>query len=315
MSGNPIVSIVILNKNELKNAVQCLDAIRDSDKDRSSIQVIIVDIRSSDNSMAILRDKLRQMASEGFLDAQIIETDIDRGVPEAFERAFKRVHPGYSFLMKLDNDLFLDRHCLTELVMTGSSDDGIGLLGGKVYLCDDIGPTNKFHFIGNNFGLFEDHGKYLGSLEEDTGQFDKMMEIGAVHGAMLMVKRSVIERIGLMDTDYFMYHDDLDWCYRGRRAGFKVVFVPSAKGWHKISLNRGTVTDRFLWQATRSTLIFARKHYGRAHFLAYYAWNLLVLQRMLVLKAARSRRLKFVKSLLRGNRDGLLDHIHSPKIS
>jgi GT2 family glycosyltransferase len=311
MAMSPIVSIIIQNKNEKDNVIECLDAIRRSDKKPQSIQIIIVDIKSTDDSVAVICRKLLEMKREGFLDPMLIETETDKGGPEAYERAFAHVCQDYAYLMKMDNDLLVDPRCLSELMKMAESDERIGFVGGKVYMYRD-GPTSQFHLIGNYFGPFIDAGKYVGALEEDEGQYDKAMELGALHGAMLLVKRSVIEKIGLMDTDYFLYHDDLDWCYRGKKAGFKVMYVPTAKGWHKVSPNRGTVTNRFMYHATRSTIIFARKHYGYAHFALYYIYNLLFLQRALLVSGLKSKRYDVFKVLAKANADALLSHLHKP---
>jgi len=311
MAMTPIVSIIIQNKNEKDNVIECLDAIRRSDKEPPSIQIIIVDIKSTDDSVAVIRKKLLDMKKEGFIDSALIETETDKGGPDAYVRAFAHVRRDYAYLMKMDNDLLVDPHCLTELVRMAESDERIGFVGGKVYMYRN-GPTNQFHLIGVYFGPFIDAGGYVGAWEEDDGQYDQAMELGALHGAMLLVKRSVIEEIGLMDTDYFLYHDDLDWCYRGKKAGFRIMYVPTAKGWHKVSPNRGTVTNRFVYHSTRSTIIFARKHYGYAHFFLYYIYNLLFLQRALLVRALKSNRYDAFKVLAKANADALLSHLHKP---
>lgn len=74
---------------------------------------------------------------------------------------------------------------------------------------------------------------HQGVDEVDRGQHDQIMETEFVSGCAMLIKKAVLARIGLLDERYFLYYEDADFCQRARQAGFKIVFVPQAKIWHK----------------------------------------------------------------------------------
>jgi GT2 family glycosyltransferase len=107
----------------------------------------------------------------------------------------------------LNNDTIVDKKFLKELIEAGESDKEIGILGpigGKINWL----YTKGIHVTKNN---------------------------DYISGVCMLVKRSVIEKIGLMPEEYFLYFEDVDWCLRARKAGYKCVLVPEAKIWHKVS--------------------------------------------------------------------------------
>ncbi|RLC78223.1 MAG: hypothetical protein DRJ03_25585 [Chloroflexi bacterium] len=99
----------------------------------------------------------------------------------------------------------------------------------------------------------------LGLNERDTGQFgDTPREMDFVTGCALLVKRDVLQRVGLLDDRFFTYYEETEWCVRARRAGFKIVHVPTAKMWHKIPLDARESSPLVHYYMTRNRLLFLR---------------------------------------------------------
>lgn len=123
----------------------------------------------------------------------------------------------------------VDADCLTRLVETGEQDAATGIVGPLVYHYDEPG------IIQSGGGLL---GRYWESInvaqdEPDHGQLPAAHTVEWISGCALMVRRAVIEQVGVMDVRFFYYWDETEWCLRARKAGWRVVHVPAAKIWHK----------------------------------------------------------------------------------
>jgi hypothetical protein len=91
-------------------------------------------------------------------------------------------------------------------------------------------------------------------------------EVDSVSGACLMVRRGVIDQIGVMDEDYIMYGDDLDWCYRMKKVGLKVYYVPEAQVIHYGGMGGSRALPyKNIWEFHRSMIVFYKKHYSKNH--------------------------------------------------
>ena len=91
----------------------------------------------------------------------------------------------------------------------------------------------------------------------------------AISGSFMMIRREVLDKVGYLDEDFFMYGEDLDWCYRIKQAGWKIYYVPDTQIIHfkgESSRNRGFRNLRSFYQ---SMLIFVRKHYPGRQFLPF----------------------------------------------
>jgi hypothetical protein len=157
------------------------------------------------------------------------------------------------YIFLLNNDIVVDPRLVSELVEVGESDPSVGMLGPKIYYHD---PGDVIWFAGAEIHLWRGVIKHLGIREKDRGQYDEMKPTDYVTGCALMVKREVVERIGLIDPVYLAYCEDVDWSYRARLAGYKLMYVPTAVLWHKIGGYWGSVTKRKIKQKLRSLGIF-----------------------------------------------------------
>jgi GT2 family glycosyltransferase len=101
---------------------------------------------------------------------------------------------------------------------------------------------------------------------------EKASEVDSLSGACLMVRQEVIENVGIMDEAYIMYGDDLDWCYRIKKAGWKIYYVPDARIVHYGGMGGSRVLPyRNIWEFHRSMVIFYKKHYAK-NYTALLNW-------------------------------------------
>ena len=101
----------------------------------------------------------------------------------------------------------------------------------------------------------------IGSGEYDRGQYDTMLEVDAVAGCALMIRREVVEKIGLLDERYFCYFEEYDWCFRAKQEGYEVVAVPNSRIRHKDAVSSGgTSSPTRIYYSVRNHLLFLDKN-------------------------------------------------------
>ncbi|MGP8011276.1 MAG: glycosyltransferase family 2 protein, partial [Halobacteriota archaeon] len=147
----------------------------------------------------------------------------------------------------------------------------------------------------------------IGEGEKDRGQYEDTKQVNYLQGSCLMVKREVTQRIGLLDSTFFAYWEETDWCVRGHRAGFKSVFVPEAKIWHKVEASSGGA--RSTYYKTRNLFWFMKKHATGKQFLCFTLYFFFVqfwISSGKIIVGTHSGDL--LRSFLKGVRDGVRNH-------
>jgi GT2 family glycosyltransferase len=168
--------------------------------------------------------------------------------------ALENFNPDY--LLLLNNDTVVDKNFLHEMVKIAEREKEIGFVGSKTYFYD---AKNVIQAAGGGYiDLKKGESHEVGFQQFDNGQFDKPYELDYVGGSCLLVKKAVIKEIGLLDKNFFMYWEDVDWCFTGREYGYKSVYAFKSKIWHKY----GTSSENYLktYYHNRNRLYFIRKH-------------------------------------------------------
>jgi hypothetical protein len=216
MKQLPPVAIIVLNWNAGYLLDRCLSALLDLNYPEFTIT--LVDNVSTDDSLQLVRER--------FSSVRIIRNDRNLGYSAGNNVALQEVNQ--PLIAILNPDVFVAPDWLISQVKVMEGDNTIGITGSKLYypgekLIQHAGGTLSFpRALTGHYGL----------LEEDHGQCNMMRDVDYVIGAACLIRRSVIDRVGLFDEGYFMYFEDVDLCYRARREGFRVVYVPDAIGIH-----------------------------------------------------------------------------------
>ena len=221
------VSVIIVNYNAGLLLVSCVQSALEQAQ-----QVIVVDNASSDSSLSEL--KIRFPAENRL---QIIRLDSNRGFAAGCNRGLKEATAPY--MLFLNPDCILGTGSLQNLVQVISTDPRIGMTGG--YLINEDGteqgggrrfiPTPWRAFV-RAFGLYRLE-KYWPQLFPDFHLHQQPLpqapvEVEAISGALMLVRREAIVDVGTWDEDYFLHCEDLDWCMRFQQKGWKILFVPDA---------------------------------------------------------------------------------------
>jgi GT2 family glycosyltransferase len=215
--GSPMVSVVIVCTNDREHLAECLGSLRSSSY--QDIEVIVADNGSTDGSVEFIR--------RTFPSVRVIELGKNLGFPGANNRGLRAARGTYLF--ELNPDTRIDPRCIEELVSVMEDDGRIGAAAAKMKIFFEPQVLNSVGIAANKIL----YGWDRGAFELDRGQYDQVSEVIAGCGGALMLRRSLVERIGEMDGRFFMYYEDLDFGIRAWLSGASIVFVPQAVVYHK----------------------------------------------------------------------------------
>jgi GT2 family glycosyltransferase len=266
------LSIIILNYNTKDLLHRCLQSVFNSITS-FELEVIVADNGSTDGSVEMVRLQ--------FPKTKIVENGGNLGFAGGNNPAMKISAGRYVLLLNSDTEVRPDtfEQCIKYL----ETHKDVGILGCKVLL-----PNGKLHEASrrrfpdpaNAFLRLFGFRKYSNYNYQNVS-IDQEMEVDSVVGAFMMVRRDVIEKIGFLDEEFFMYGEDLDYCWRVKKAGFKVVYFPGAEITHFLYGSSKMVKFRSVRWAHDAMKIFYRKHYAREHnFLFNQFVNLGISTRM-----------------------------------
>lgn len=254
----PKVSIIVLNWNGRDDTLECLESLRALDYPRR--EVVVVDNGSEDGSVSSI--------GAAFPEAKLIETGKNLGYAGGNNAGLEYVLRGDAeFVLLLNNDTKVDPKIVSELVAASRSRPDAAFFSPKIYIYSE--PT-RIWFAGGRWMEAKARFFHLGQGIEDTdGQFATVKDIDYVCGCALFARTSVIRQIGLLDERFFLVFEDVDWCYRARAAGFKLIFVPQAVLWHKASKSfGGSASPMISYFHTRNRLLWGKKHLSKRGFFS-----------------------------------------------
>jgi len=213
----PLVSVIIVNWNGLPYLKDCLISLLSSAYSR--MEIIVSDNASNDGS--------QKMIEEEFQNVKLIRNQLNLGFSGGNNVAFRSAKGSYFFL--LNSDAAIESNCISKLIGAAARDPSIAILGCKIF--NSTAGNRVLEHVG---GILFPSGYTTnrGYLETDNGQFEEERDVDYVAAAAMMVSRHLVEQIGPFDDLFSLYYEETDLGYRARRAGFKVVVVPSAVAWH-----------------------------------------------------------------------------------
>lgn len=238
------VAIIILNYRVKDLSLQCIKSVLKSDY--QNLQVIAVDNDSQDG----FEDEVRKIPNVNFL-----QTGANLGFTGGNNLGIKQaLNGGADYVFILNPDTTVEKETISKLVL-GLESNNAGIVGPKIY----FESSKNIWYAGGNFDKNNVLGSHIGVNEKDAGQYDIQQETDYVTGAAMLVKKEVFEKIGLFDDRYFLYYEDSDFCVRAKRAGFKIMYIPTAIVYHANAKSTGLGSPIQDYYITRNRMLFASK--------------------------------------------------------
>jgi hypothetical protein len=295
--NEPLVSIIITTWNRKKDTMECLKSLYS--QNYSNYEIILVDNGSEDNTPQEIRKKFQKV--------YIVENKKNLGIAGGRNSGLRFARGSY--ILFLDSDTIVDKNMIRELINVIEKGKKIGIVVPKMYFLD---TPNLIWYAGAKVNLLTSRTQNIGAYEIDQGQYDEVSETS--HGpTAFLCRKELIDKIGGHDEDYFMSYADLDFAIRTKKAGFKVLYVPSAKLWHKISAGKdknpirdllGTFPFRAYYFA-RNRIIFMKKNVKFLNFIFFLLFFEPFFISVYIIKIVLYNQWKYLKMYLKGIRDGV----------
>ncbi len=255
----PMVSIVSVNYDQPEVTCEMLASLRKVTY--PNFETLIVDNGSPSTTPYCIKEK--------YPEANLIISEENLGFAGGNNIALKQVKGDYVLL--LNNDTEVKPDFLDSLVKLMESDKSIGIASAKIkYYYED----NIIQYAGTSpINPITSRGRHYGNKEKDIGQFDKAIETYYPHGACMMIRKSVLDKLGLLYDGYFLYYEEYDFAERVRQAGYKIYFQPNSEILHKESISTGKNSPLKTYYMNRNRLLFLRRNVKGITFwlaMSYY---------------------------------------------
>lgn len=295
MKKMPLVFVITLNWNRKYDTEECVDSLLQMTY--PNFEVVVVDNGSEDGSVEYLKEKFGDKI-------HIVANEKNLGYSEGFNSGINYgMERGAHYFLIVNNDTKIDKEALTELVRVAETDPKIGFVSGKVYFYD---RPEVIQTVGKRSHPITLVGPHVGAGEVDKGQYDEIKEYEFIDDVFLLVRREVVEKIGGYDKIFFLYWEETDWCARLRKAGYKILYTPHAKIWHKGSLSSGGGMNPLntFW-ITRNRYIFIKRHGNLKQWRYFLLWNYFYnIPRTLAVRVLKGK-FSLAFSFIKGNLAGL----------
>ena len=261
----PDISILIVSFNTCAVMRECMESIVTA-RANLSLEVIVIDNNSRDDSV--------EMVEREFPWAKIIRSDTNLGFGNANNKALEAATGRYIVL--LNSDAFLQPDSLTLSIAKMEANPGVGLAGGRLVGRDGaLQPSARLFpnllrqlIVMSGLASRYPRSRFFG--QTDRTWADPMVEAAVdwVPGAYSIIRRDVLDIMPLFDSEFFLYYEEVDLCYRIRKAGYQVMYWPEIVVTHiggessrqvKTLEMSSSGAQLVLWRM-RSTLLFYRKH-------------------------------------------------------
>lgn len=260
------LSIIIVNFRTYDHTKKTIESVINQDHP-FLYKIYVVDNASQDGSLEKLKERFRKDAQNGLIE--FISQEKNRGFATANNSALRKIKSKYVLLLNSDTQIIDD--CLERCLNYLEDHTDVGALGCKVLLEDGSldkacrrsfpSPLISFYRMLGLSLLFPKNKHFnrynLGFLNPDD-----TYPIDALTGAFMMLRSQVIKKAGYMDEKFFMYGEDIDWCYRIKNKGWKIVYHGAAEIIHyKGASSSQKQNNKQLYEFYRAMYIFYKKHY------------------------------------------------------
>lgn len=257
------LSIIIVNYNTYELTKQTIEAVI-SQEVSFNYEIILVDNASTDGSIQKLQEDFEEIITKEKL--RVFRNGENLGFAKANNQGMRAAKGLYILL--LNSDTVVGSRCLEKCMLQIESDNTIGALGCKVVLpdgkldhaCKRGYPTptaSLYYFLGLDKKDPIKYGQYdaLHLGEDEVGEVDALM------GAFMLMPKAVLDEVGLLDEDFFMYGEDIDLCFRIKEAGYRILYYPEAYITHYKGGSSKKRKTKVIYDFHNAMWIFYKKHY------------------------------------------------------
>ncbi len=282
-----MVSIITVNFNHSHVTDDLLDSIIQYNN-YSNIEIIVVDNGSTIDPVPNWKIKYPEFI--------FIRSEQNLGFAGGNNLGIKASSGDFLFLV--NNDTVFTPSLIEQLMSTLLKHPNVGMVSPKILYFDQPEILQYAGYTDMNF--YTARNACIGQYETDHGQFDHLEgKTGFAHGAAMMLKRSVIEKAGLMFEGFFLYYEELDWCESIKRAGFEIWVNMKASIYHKESVSVGRKTALKEYFMNRNRILFIRRNASWFKKIIFYVYFICFVVLRNCIEYIKNGNRSFIKQLFR----------------
>jgi GT2 family glycosyltransferase len=309
----PQVCVVLLNYEGSGDTIACLDSLRKASY--KNFRIVVVDNASTDHSVASLNEYFYKNSPSNFSCHETIDNAMrSESLPLKYTLIQSQVNGGYGagnnigikyalkgndtdYILIINNDTIVEHDFIEPMVQLCEDDKTIGIASGKIYYHD---RPDVIWFNGGRYHPCTAKVEHVNFGEKDTGQ--KTLEKNTfITGCLWLIPRKTIQSVGLINEDYFMYIEDLEYCRRVLSKGFSLQVSELSKIYHKVgSSTGGRFSDFSVYWRVRNMNLFIREHVSS---FFYRAFSLLMFNVKMFVNICLEGDFYLIKAQIRAIRD------------
>jgi GT2 family glycosyltransferase len=295
----PLVSIVTLTWNQTKITCEFLESTRNFTY--KNYEILVCDMGSE-------TDPTEYINSQNYPNTKVLRSEKNLGFTGGNNWGIRQARGEYIFIV--NNDTEVTPNLLEALLEPFYEDATIGVTCPKIrfYHHPEIIQYAGF----NPINVYTGRTTSVGNKEVDKGQYDTSGYTYGAHGCAMMVKREVIDKVGMFPEKFFIYYEEWDWSSRIIKAGYKIYYQAKGLIYHKESITMGKQSAIKVYYHTRNRILYMRRNTSMLQFLAFITFFILFTAPKATLKFAFKRQFQHLKSFVKGTMWNLTTSKYSP---
>jgi GT2 family glycosyltransferase len=255
-AAEPLISIITLNYNQ---AGVTVDFLASSKKlQYTNYEILVCDMGSAEDPTLIIQPQL-------YHNTKLLLAGNNLGFAGGNNWAMRQAKGEFIFIV--NNDTELTPHILTSLLAPFYANNNIGVTSAKIKFFD---APDIIQYAGfEPMHRFTARTAEIGNKQKDDGRFDVSGFTNGAHGCAMMVKREVIEKVGMFPEKFFLYYEEWDWSARILKAGYKIWYAADAVIYHKESMSVGKKNPMKVYYHTRNRILFMRRNASALNFFVF----------------------------------------------
>lgn len=270
-----MISIILVNYGCFQDSLEAIESLK-KQKTKHEYKIILVDNCSKDDSYKKLKERY---LNDKIVD--IIRSDKNGGFSYGNNFGIKYAIKKYNseYFLLINNDTISNEDILEKFMnyFIANQNKNIGILTGKIYYYDE---SKTFWFAGGELDKKRAGGRHIGTNEIDIGQYEKEVEIDFATGCLMFFNRKLLEEVGYLPEEYFMYFEDVDFSWAVINKNKKIIYLPDIKIWHKVGKSSNLLQTKNSYKLfNRNRMILAKKYLNKCEF---YKFKLFMYNRSIV---------------------------------
>ncbi len=299
VAEQPLISIITLNWNQVKVTCEFLESTRKLIY--SNYEILVCDMGSD-------IDPTEHINNQNYPNTKVLRSETNLGFTGGNNWGIRQAKGDYVFIV--NNDTEVTPNLLDVLLEPFYQDPSIGVTCPKIRFYHSPEVIQYAGFTPLN--LYTGRAYAIGNKEIDRGQFDQSGYTYGAHGCAMMVKREVINKVGMFPETFFIYYEEWDWSSRILKAGYKIYYQGKGLIFHKESITMGKQSAIKVYYHTRNRILYMRRNTNPIQFLAFMALFVFFIAPKSTIKFAANRQFGHLKSFFKGTFWNLRTSKYSP---